>query len=179
MGDLPAPNPALARKVWDSMARPSTRRVATKLRQAGIPVSHQTINRWRRNQWRPLERAEHPLETARAQLDDAVPVLTGDPLTTAEVLVEESAAEREDPEQLTEGQRLHEAARGLAMAVTLAGEAFLRQPEIIVNKPGELALLFRSLAACVQAASAAFAQATSGPLNDGSAAEPLSAPPPS
>jgi hypothetical protein len=46
MGDLPAPNPALARKIWDSMTRPSTRRVATRLRQAGIPVSHQTINRW-------------------------------------------------------------------------------------------------------------------------------------
>jgi hypothetical protein len=40
MDNLPTPNPALARKIWDSMARPSTRRVATKLRQAGIPVSH-------------------------------------------------------------------------------------------------------------------------------------------
>jgi hypothetical protein len=159
MGDLPAPNPALARKIWDSMTRPSTRRVATRLRQAGIPVSHQTINRWRRNQWRPLERAEHPLETARAQLDDAVPVLTGDPLTTAEVLVAQSAAERDKPEQLTEGQRLHEAARALAMSVTLVGEAFLRQPEIIISKTGEVAVLFRSLAACVQAMSAAFAQA--------------------
>src|SRR5258708_39455776 len=98
MDNLPAPNPALARKVWDSMARPSTRRVAPKLRQAGIPVSHQTINRWGRKQWRPLERAEHPLEIARAQLDDAVPGLTGDPLTTAEVLVDESDAERADPE---------------------------------------------------------------------------------
>jgi putative SOS response-associated peptidase YedK len=34
-----------------------------------------------------------------------------------------------------------------------------RQPETIINKPGELAPLFRSLAACVQAVSAAFAQA--------------------
>jgi hypothetical protein len=166
MDNLPTPNPALARKVWESMAHPSTRRVATKLRQAGIPVSHQTINRWGRNQWRPLERAEHPLEIARAQLDDAVPVLTGDPLTTAEALVEESTAERDKSEQLTEGQRLHEAARALAMSVTLVGEAFLRQPEIIVNKPGELALLFRSLAASVQAVSAAFAQAANSKIGD-------------
>jgi hypothetical protein len=177
MDNLPTPNPALARKVWESMAHPSTRRVATKLRQAGLPVSHQTINRWGRNQWRPLERAEHPLEIARAQLDDAVPVLTGDPLTTAEALVEESTAERDKSEQLTEGQRLHEAARALAMSVTLVGEAFLRQPEIIVNKPGELALLFRSLAACVQAVSAAFAQPMGRQIEDGVAAE-AEAPPP-
>ena len=33
--DLPIPSPAQARKIWESMANPSTRRVATRLRQAG------------------------------------------------------------------------------------------------------------------------------------------------
>src|SRR6266446_2862297 len=90
MGDLPAPNPALARKVWDSMTRPSTRRVATKLRQSGASISHMTVARWRNRGWRPLEREQHPLEATREQLDDAVPLLTGDPTTVAEDRVKES-----------------------------------------------------------------------------------------
>jgi signal transduction histidine kinase len=32
---------------------------------------------------------QHPLEAAREQLDDAAPLLTGNPLTTAKVLVEQ------------------------------------------------------------------------------------------
>jgi hypothetical protein len=51
------------------MARPSTRRVAAKLRQAGASTSHETINRPRRAGWRPLERARHPLEAARDALE--------------------------------------------------------------------------------------------------------------
>jgi hypothetical protein len=35
------------------------------------------------------------------------------------------------------------------------------QPQTVVNKPRELAVLFRSLAACVQAVSVAFAQVAS------------------
>jgi hypothetical protein len=157
MHDLPAPNPALARKVWESMPRPSTRRVARKLRQAGISLSHMTVARWRRRGWRPLEREQHPLEVARAQLDDAVPLLTGDPMTTAKILVEGSA-EREELEKLPDGQLLRQAAREAATAVTVVAHAFLRQPEAIIYKPGELAVLFRALTQCVQAAAAAFAQ---------------------
>jgi hypothetical protein len=40
--------------------------------------------------------------------------------------------------------------------VTVVGQAFLRQPEAIIYKPGELG---RALTSCVQAASVAFAQA--------------------
>jgi hypothetical protein len=39
--------------------------------------------------------------------------------------------------------------------VIVVTRAFLRQPETIVNKPGEIAVLLRALAACVEAASAA------------------------
>ena len=69
------------------MSNPSTRRVAQKIRQAGRAVSHETIRRWRTNGWRPLDREQHPLDAARAALDDAIPVLTSDPLTTAESFV--------------------------------------------------------------------------------------------
>src|ERR1700694_3432607 len=92
MGELPNPTPALARKIWESMAKPSTRRVATRLRQAGFSISHMRVARWRNRGWRPASREDHPLEVARAALNDAVPLLTSDPTTTAEVFVEQNAA---------------------------------------------------------------------------------------
>src|SRR5260221_14564199 len=103
------------------MARPSTRRVAKKLRQAGAPVSHQTVARWRRRGWRPLEREQHPLEAAREQLDDAVPLLTGDPMTVADDLVRASA-ERPELEKLPDAELLRRAARALAVDVTVVGD---------------------------------------------------------
>jgi hypothetical protein len=51
-------------------------------------------------------------------------------------------------------------------AVTVVGHAFLRQPEAIIYKPGELAVLFRALTACVEAASAALAQAANPKTGD-------------
>jgi hypothetical protein len=141
------------------MARPSSRRVATKLRQAGVPVSHMTVARWRRRGWQALEREqEHPLDVARRQLDDGVPLLTGDPMTTAQVLVEGSA-EQGELKELTDRELLHRAARAAATAVNVVAQAFLRQPEAIIYRPAELAVLFRALTGCVQAASAGFAQA--------------------
>jgi hypothetical protein len=159
MSDLPFATPSEARKVWEGMDRPSSRRVARKVSQSGRPVSHETVNRWRRQGWRSVEdEPQHPLEIARDHLDDAVPLLTGDPMTTARVVVEQST-ERDKLDKLTDGELLREAARSLAIAVIVVARAFLRQPEAVVNKPGELAMLFRSLAECAQAATAVLAKA--------------------
>jgi hypothetical protein len=49
-----------------------------------------------------------------------------------------------------------ETGRASAIAVLVVGRAFLRQPEAIVNKPGELAFLFRSLTTYMQVISPAF-----------------------
>ena len=82
MGNLPLADPTLAKQVWDSMHNASTRRVARKLRQAGASIRHMTVARWRNQGWRPLDGGQqHPLEVALASLDDAVPVLSADPLT--------------------------------------------------------------------------------------------------
>src|SRR5262245_29620452 len=152
------------------MDRPSSRRVSTRLRLAGMPVSHQTIHRWKRNQWRPIEWTEHPIEGARRQLDDAAPLLTGDPMTNAEAIVKASG-ERAELENLPDGELLHQVARELAVDVIVVSNAFLRQPETIINKPGELAVLFRALTACAQAVSAAFvAPCSREGQSDGSAA---------
>jgi hypothetical protein len=66
----------------------------------------------------------------------------------------EGSVERGELEKLPEGELLRRAAREAAIAVTVVGHAFLRQPEAIIYKPGELAVLFRALTACVQAVSA-------------------------
>jgi hypothetical protein len=79
-------------------------------------------------------------------------------MTMAKVLVQESP-ERAELEKLPDAELVRRAARELAVDVTVVCEAFLRQPEAVIYKPGELALLFRALTACVQAASGAFAQA--------------------
>src|SRR5260370_26454054 len=47
------------------------------------------------------------------------------------------------------------------IAVIVVARAFLRQPQALVNKPGQLVMLFRSHAACAQAATAALTAAKS------------------
>src|SRR6202040_3781253 len=104
----------------------------TKLRQSGASISHQTVARWRRRGWRPLEREQHPLEVTGALLDDAVPILTMDAMTTAKVLVEDSA---ERDEQMPESELLRRAARALAADVILVVDAFMQHPETFTHKP--------------------------------------------
>jgi hypothetical protein len=41
MADLLLASPALAKKLWQSMASPNTRRVARKLSQSGLSISHE------------------------------------------------------------------------------------------------------------------------------------------
>jgi hypothetical protein len=75
-------------KEWKEMARPSSRRVARKMSQAGQSVLHETIKRWRRNGWRPLQQEQrHPLETALESIDGA----SRRPIDTGKKLVEQSA----------------------------------------------------------------------------------------
>lgn len=57
---------------------------------------------------------DHPLESARKSLDDAIPLLTRNPNTTANVFIEKQTAEREALEQLTDKELLNEAVREIA-----------------------------------------------------------------
>jgi hypothetical protein len=86
-------------------------------------------------------------------------------MTVAEDLVKASR-ERAELEILPDGELLNRAARALAVDVTVVCKAFLRQPEAIVYKPGEVAVLFQALTACAEAASAAFAQAAQPKSSD-------------
>ena len=158
MRQLPAVSPTLAQQVWEGMSNPSTRRVAQKIRQAGRVVSHETVRRWRANGWRPLDREQHPLDAARAALDDAIPVLTSDPLTTAESFC---AANKDDApiDELSDAELIRRASRELAIATVLVAQGLMLQPDTPLTRPIEAGTLLRALAKCVQAVSAGFVQA--------------------
>ena len=67
--------------------------VATALTQAGRPVHFTAVNRWRSQGWRAGP-SEHPVAQARAVLDSAIPILTGEPTSTAgEFLLKNSDSE--------------------------------------------------------------------------------------
>ena len=74
---LPNATADLAHKIWRSMRDPSTRCVATKLRQAGYLVSHMRVARWQQRGWTGVTR-QHPLDLAeelrRTSFRDARPV---------------------------------------------------------------------------------------------------------
>jgi hypothetical protein len=158
MVELRIPTPALAKKIWESMPNATTRRVAGKLRQSGFSISHMTVSRWRNRNWRPLEREpRHPLEAARALLDDAVPLLTGDAMSTWKSFVQESG-EREALDELTDDEIQRRAAREIAIAVYVISKAVVRQAALVLTRPVELGILMRALAACAQATTAVLAK---------------------
>src|SRR3954466_9217705 len=107
---LPDATPDLARRVWGTMRNPSTRRVATKLRQAGHSVSHMSVARWQRRGWIGARR-QHPLELAEELLDDALPLLTGDVNTTTRQYAKATAGEQETLRQLSDRELLRKVAR--------------------------------------------------------------------
>jgi hypothetical protein len=93
---------------------------------------------------------------ARAALDDAIPLLTGDPMSTAKAFVQE-APEREQIEGLSDGQLLRRAARELLVAVCVIAKVIANRAASI-TKPAELGSLMRALGDCFQAAHAALGQ---------------------
>lgn len=150
MRRLPVANPALAKKIWASMPNPSTRRVARKLGQAGLATSHETINRWRRQGWRHVEPVAHPLDAARAALDGALPIVSGDPLTTVDSLIGDKP-DLDSLSGLSDNELVRRAIRQLAMASITVANAMMRQPGLVLTRPAAVGTLFRALAACAQA----------------------------
>src|SRR4051812_25973715 len=151
MGQLPSlATPREAKAVWDGQQRPSARSVARALTQAGRPVHFTTINRWRSQAWRAVVDA-HPLDKARAALDSTIPVLTGDPTTTAKSFLEKGSAP-DKPEELTDQELIRTAARELAIAQIVVARALQVQAKILVSaKPLEASLLMLSLSKCFKA----------------------------
>jgi hypothetical protein len=153
----PAVTPTLAQQVWRACPTRAPAGWPRKSAKLAEPP-HETIRRWRTNGWRPLDREQHPLDAARAALDDAIPVLTSDPLTTAESFC---AANKDDApiDELSDAELIRRASRELASATVVVAQRLMLQPSIAVTRPREVSILLSSLAKCAQAVSAGFGQA--------------------
>src|SRR5258708_16493258 len=142
---LPRATPALAKAVWGRQQSPSARSVARALTQSGRPVHFTTVNRWRAHDWRDAK-GQHPLDQARAALESALPLMTGDPASTIDDLVR-SSPERQELEGLSDSELLRRAARELATAVYVVAHNLLRQEAeaLVITKTGAVAVLVRAL----------------------------------
>ena len=143
---LPIATPGLARVVWDQQPRPSARSVARALTRAGRRVHFTTIARWKATGWRSSERDQHPLDAAREELDAAVPLLTGDPLTKVADIVAAYEA-REELSKLSDQDLLHDAIRETSIALIVVTHEVQRCiADLVGNRPAEFGVLLRAMA---------------------------------
>ena len=129
-----------------------------RLTQSGRPVHFTTVNRWRAHDWRDAK-GQHPLDQARAALESALPLMTRDPTSTIDDLVRRSP-ERQQLEELSDGELLRKAAREVAMAVYLVTHMMLRQEAeaLVITRTEAVAVLMRALADSMRWVTAAFGQ---------------------
>jgi hypothetical protein len=147
MGRTINATPGDARRMWESMARPSHRRVADALTQAGKTVSPSTIRTWHQQGW-AFKRA--PANAPPGELDAATPVLTGDASRRIASLHAELDPVDED---LTNEERVARALRELAdSSLTVLRVVRLADPEQVLAHPDKIgALLERAANALVAA----------------------------
>src|SRR5438128_2464317 len=143
---LPLATPALAKRVWNGQRNPSARRVAKALNQAGYRVHYTTVARWRSKGWGPIE-GEHPLDTARANLDAALPVLSGDPTITTEELVKRSE-DKLHHQDVPDAELQRKAVRQAMVAQALVCQELQAQAaDLVRTRPMEVGILIDALAA--------------------------------
>src|SRR5690348_2541758 len=114
----PPATPALAKRVWKGQSRPSVRKVARALTQAGFQVHYTTVARWKSQDW--VEQGTDRLDAARANLEAAMPVVTNDPTTKAADLVDRRQDKRR-LEELSDAELLRAAARAALISAALVG----------------------------------------------------------
>ena len=88
-----------------------------------------TIARWRVQKWK-VETADHPLEIARGRIEAVPPLVTGNPETTIQDLIDGQA--RNDFYELTDGEVLRRTAREVAIATTLVARRENQYPVAIL-----------------------------------------------
>ena len=155
---LPKATPALAARVWARQQRPSARRVAQALQQAGYPIHFVTVARWRVRGWK-AEASAHPLEVARAQLEAVTALVTGDAETRLDDII--GVPEGKDLDQSADGELLRKAARELAIASALVAKAIQNQVTRYDRDLLELAPAIIALGRTIEVLPGAFDQAIS------------------
>jgi hypothetical protein len=114
----PAVTPTLAQQVWRACPTRAPAGWPRKSAKLAEPP-HETIRRWRTNGWRPLDREQHPLDAARAALDDAISP-------------DFCAANKDDApiDELSDAELIRRASRELASATIVVAQGLMLQPDI-------------------------------------------------
>jgi hypothetical protein len=149
--DLPRATPAMAKLVWQGLrGNRSSRIVSKKLLQAGFYAHHTTIARWRRRGWPANGKGKDSIDAALAGVDIAAPLLTGDPKTTVDELVNLNEGKAR-LEELSDKELATAAVRQALITITLVEEAFNAQlPKLVNERPRETAVLVGALAVLLQ-----------------------------
>jgi hypothetical protein len=95
----------------------------------------------------------------RLSLDDAVPLLTGDPTKSAEIFLELEIKRRVKLEQMADKELLTQAARELAITTILISQALCRRVDsLVLSNLKEVAILLKAIASSVTALTMALRQ---------------------
>ena len=154
---LPKATPEIARRVYEAQREPSSRAVARALCLGGRPIHYTTVARWKARNWVSV-RSNHPLERARRRLEAAAPLVTGNPETTIDDLIDEPV--RKEFDELTQGEVLRRAAREVAIATTLIAKEIQKRSTTAFNM-AEITPTLVSIGNCLVALASAFDQAIS------------------
>jgi len=103
-------------------------------------------------------RSNHPLEGARRQVEAATPLVTGNPETIIDDLIDASV--REEFDELTQGEVLRRAAREVAIATTLVAKEIQKRSTTSFDLV-ELISTLLSIGRCLAVLPGAFDQAIS------------------
>src|SRR5262249_7184600 len=119
---------------------------------------HTTIARWQRRGWPAIGKAKDSIDAALAGVDIAAPLLTGDPKTTADELVNLSEAKAQ-LEALSENELVTAAVRQALVTITLIEEELnVQLPKLATGKLTEIAVLVGAVAALIAAINDALRQ---------------------
>ena len=141
-------SPVEAKAIWDSMKRPSARRVVLALNQAGHKVSRRTIQVWQQNGWRRI--LDPIYEPERSELDAAVPVLTGDPHKRLDSL----KPVRDPPARaMTDEERIACGLRGLADCAVMVMDVLKEtKPRLVIAELERIGALLERIGNALVAA---------------------------
>jgi len=115
-----------------------------------------TVARWRAQHWKARP-SRHPLEIARSQLEAVAPIVSGDPETTLEDVVE---PHKRDFDELADSEVLRRAAREVAIATTLVAKEIQNRTTASLSA-AEVVPALLSIGACLAALPNAFDQVAS------------------
>jgi hypothetical protein len=145
-----------ARRVWEGMDRPSGRRVATRLSQAGLEANYRTIYR-RHEAGRTVPSSR--LLFAAERLDDASSVLTRAPSSTADDVGSFTSSPVAHPDLVarrcrlgdrTDAELAHQVARQLCINVLTLSEVLQKNAEkLVLTKPEAVGQLLSAMSRAV------------------------------